>query len=205
MCILSFNPYVSEVDRTLCRWIDIYAESHVYSHTPNRCQRTKRASHTNRAPPWWAFLDNRPLGNLHLRFCIVCTWCQWDKRGAKCKANSKTLGCQALVAQDKLYICGFVKVVIQQWAVCGLPNDNLSVENGIIIATARPDAAYWQLLSLELDSCKPLTMIPPCCNGLTDWQPTFATPQAFFWNCAVGCVCVQWLCSILLECGTDHE
>lgn len=31
------------------------------------------------------------------------------------------------------------KVIIQQWAVCGLPNDNLSVENGIIIATARPD------------------------------------------------------------------
>ncbi|CAL1155380.1 unnamed protein product [Cladocopium goreaui] len=28
-------------------------------------------------------------------------------------------------------------VIIQQWAVCGLPNDNLSVENGIIIATAR--------------------------------------------------------------------
>lgn len=32
------------------------------------------------------------------------------------------------------------KVIIQQWAVCGLPNDNLSVENGIIIATARQDA-----------------------------------------------------------------
>ena len=29
------------------------------------------------------------------------------------------------------------KVIIQQWAVCGLPNDNLSVGNGIIIATAR--------------------------------------------------------------------
>eukprot|EP00927_Polykrikos_kofoidii_P001659 TRINITY_DN10635_c0_g2_i1.p1 TRINITY_DN10635_c0_g2~~TRINITY_DN10635_c0_g2_i1.p1 ORF type:complete len:1545 (-),score=361.06 TRINITY_DN10635_c0_g2_i1:69-4703(-) len=28
-------------------------------------------------------------------------------------------------------------VVIQQWSVAGLPNDNLSVENGIIIATAR--------------------------------------------------------------------
>eukprot|EP00930_Biecheleria_cincta_P008311 TRINITY_DN10972_c0_g5_i1.p1 TRINITY_DN10972_c0_g5~~TRINITY_DN10972_c0_g5_i1.p1 ORF type:complete len:3933 (-),score=932.09 TRINITY_DN10972_c0_g5_i1:47-11569(-) len=28
-------------------------------------------------------------------------------------------------------------VVIQQWSVCGLPNDNLSVENGIICATAR--------------------------------------------------------------------
>jgi len=33
-------------------------------------------------------------------------------------------------------------VVIQQWSVCGLPNDNLSVENGIIIATAR----RWPLL-----------------------------------------------------------
>ena len=32
------------------------------------------------------------------------------------------------------------EVVIQQWAVCGLPNDNLSVENGIVIATARHDA-----------------------------------------------------------------
>ena len=33
--------------------------------------------------------------------------------------------------------CSANQVVIQQWAVCGLPNDNLSVENGIIIATAR--------------------------------------------------------------------
>jgi len=28
-------------------------------------------------------------------------------------------------------------VEIQQWAICGLPNDNLSVENGIVIATSR--------------------------------------------------------------------
>merc|ERR1719393_1121954 len=28
-------------------------------------------------------------------------------------------------------------VAIQQWSVCGLPNDNLSVENGIILDTAR--------------------------------------------------------------------
>eukprot|EP00929_Paragymnodinium_shiwhaense_P087545 TRINITY_DN476_c0_g3_i1.p1 TRINITY_DN476_c0_g3~~TRINITY_DN476_c0_g3_i1.p1 ORF type:complete len:2301 (-),score=755.59 TRINITY_DN476_c0_g3_i1:246-6980(-) len=33
-------------------------------------------------------------------------------------------------------------VVIQQWSVCGLPNDKISVENGIIIATAR----RWSLM-----------------------------------------------------------
>merc|ERR1719486_1747457 len=28
-------------------------------------------------------------------------------------------------------------VTIQQWSVCGLPNDNLSIENGIILDVAR--------------------------------------------------------------------
>ena len=55
-----------------------------------------------------------------------------------------------MIAHNGRLSCSADQVVTQQWAVCGLPNDNLSVGNGIIIATARLDW-HAQVFSVAFD------------------------------------------------------
>merc|ERR1719160_1698379 len=51
----------------------------------------------------------------------------------------KTMGGETITHSSD---CNLVQILgepvtIQQWSVCGLPNDNLSIENGIVIDVAR--------------------------------------------------------------------